>query len=93
MRVSVFLPRRTRFGLARLFVGHHLDRQPPQFVVDQRQQLLSGMGIACSTALRMRMASFMQDNRWGCDGQTADRLAAQAWPEPVDMARRSQARA
>ena len=32
--------------LARLLLGHLLGRQLPQFVVDQRQKLLGGGGIA-----------------------------------------------
>jgi len=43
--------RRRLQGLAGGFVGHPGRREPPQFVIDQREQLLGGLRVARLSAV------------------------------------------
>ena len=45
--------------LAGLLLGQPLGGQLAQLVVDQRQELLGGLGSPCSMAERMRVTSFI----------------------------------
>ena len=46
-------------GVARGFLRHPAGRQPAQFFVNQRQQLIGGFGIAVSIAVRRSVASLI----------------------------------
>jgi hypothetical protein len=57
--------------LARFFMSHFFECEPPQFLIDQRQQLLRGVVLAAfdGTQDSSDLAHEVQDNRRGDDGQ------------------------
>ena len=57
--------------LARFFMSHFFECEPPQFLIDQRQQLLGGMLVAVldGTQDSRDLAHDVQDSGRGDDGQ------------------------
>ena len=87
--------------LAGLLLGQPLGGQLAQLVIDQRQELLGGLGSPCSMAERMRVTSFIAEGRRGTtlprprrapEPRRSDRLAARpgtAWsPQDYPSMRR-----
>jgi len=60
---EVFIPHPWAVSRALEMHGHFSGRQFAQCIINQRQELLGGIGLPCSMADRMRVTSFMAETK------------------------------